>query len=897
MWRKLTLPLVMVLVVACGGSGSDDDGTGADTGTGGSGGTGGLGGIGGIGGSGGAGGTGGSGGTGGTGGNPPAEVRIKRTEHSIPHIIAKDAFDLGRGVGFAQAEDNFCLLAAMWTNLAGEGAKYKGRDLGPGKININLFNRYINETAGIEEIMELPPPQGPNPELLQLLDGYIAGYNDYLNHHGAANLPDAGCRGAAHVRPITRIDVARRLYELVGKGGRDLVWSGMVVAAPPSASSVPKLPTSVPLFGRVPVYSDIADAINSGLAQLSAGSSAASTSSSNSSSASSIALIPELAQAFAERVRDGGSNAIALGSDATDNGSGLLLGNPHWTWDGFDRFWQMHVRIPGRMNVSGMGFIGQPLVMIGHNEHIAWSHTVSAARRLAVAELKLVPGNPTQYVVDGEVHDMDFKDITIEVQESNGSITTRSHRFYSTIYGPIVIDALGVPAFPWTQATAFAMIDMNTGSARIANQFWETNQANSVDEYYAAAAKYSGNPWATSTVADSQGNALWTDVGTVPNISNEHAALCNTPLGHALWNTLAVAVLNGSVSSCDVPTDETSAAPKTMPAALQPVIKRKDYVVNSNESHWLTNAYEPLEGYSRVFGPERSARAVRTRMGHRLILERLEGVTDPNKKTFNRQDLQNLLFSNRNMFYELWRDDLVSYCRASGQMPLTPDGSGPPQFIDVTEACDVLENWGGTHTLDDPGAVLFTRLTQLAYADLDFLINYIGVSANPMFRTPFNVMDPVNTPSGLNPAYLPIYNALGDTVKQMQDAGIPLDATLRDYQRSGYGKSQVPLHGGDGPRGLFNHMNTSWRGDHISAGGGGPSFLQAVQFFKDGSCPDTRTLLLGSQRSQHAWNRADEQQIKYSKGEWVKPPFCDSDLDAAPLESTTVLKDGTVVVN
>lgn len=814
------------------------------------------------------------------------EVSIRRTEHSIPHIIAKDAYDLGRGVGFAQAEDNFCLLAAMWTNLAGEGAKYAGRDLGAGRANINLFNSYINETADLESILNSPPPLGPRPEILELLDGYLEGYNTYLAHHGVDNLPDAGCRGGAHVRPISRIDVARRLYQLLGLGGRDLVWSGMVTAAPPSLTSVPRVPNSVPLFGRVPVYSDVADAVNAALDEVTGGPGAA----------SGIAHIPALMQAFSDRVRNGGSNAIALGGDATDNESGLLLGNPHWGWDGFDRFWQMHVQIPGRFNVSGMGFIGQPLVMIGHNEHIAWSHTVSAARRMAIAELTLVPGNPTQYVVDGQVHDMEATEISIEVLEEDGSIGTRSHTFYSTMYGPIVTTALGIPLMPWTQATAFAMIDMNTGSARIANQFWETNQAGSVDEYYASAARWVGNPWATSTVADSQGNALWTDVGTVPNISNEHAARCNTALGHALWNTLAVAVINGADSSCDVPTSPDSVAPKTMPADLQPVIKRRDYVVNSNESHWLTNVHEPLTGYSRVFGPENSARSTRTRLGHRLILDRLEGVTDPDKTTFSRQDIQDLLFSDRNMFYELWADDLVSYCRASGQMPVTPDGSGFPEFIDVSEACDVLDNWGGTHTLDDPGAVLFTRLTELAFADLDFLISYVGISANPMWKIPFDINDPVNTPAGLNPAYLPIYNALGDTVKQMRDAGIPLDATLRNYQLSEYGTSRTPLHGGEGTRGLFNAMGTRWRGDHIGAGGGGPSFVQAVQFFKDGRCPDARTLLLGSQRSQHAWDRADEQQIKYSQGIWVDPPFCEDELKAATLESVTTLKNGRVEV-
>ncbi len=814
------------------------------------------------------------------------EVTIYRTEHSIANIVAADIYGLGQGVGYAQAEDNFCLLAAMWTNLAGEGARYEGRYLGRGRVDVNLFNAYQNATAGIEEILNLPPPQGPTQEILDLLDGYIAGYNTYLGEYGVDGLPDADCRGAAHVRPIARIDVARRLYELIGKGGRDLVWRGMLGASPPSVTSAPRLPAEAPLAGRIPVYSDLADAVNAVLDDLGV-----------EPQTVDAAQLLALGQAFAARIESGGSNAVGLGGEATDNGSGLLLGNPHWGWDGFDRFWQMHVQIPGTpVHTSGMGFIGQPLIMIGHNEHVAWSHTVSAARRLALSQLTLVPGSPTQYLVDGQVLDMEATEISIEVLEEDGTLGTRSHTFYSTIYGPVTTSILGIELLPWTQATAFAMIDMNTGSARIANQFWESNQAGSVDELYAVHAKWVGNPWATTTVADSAGNALWTDVGTVPNISNAHAAQCNTAVGHALWNTFAVAVLNGALSACDVPTAPDSVAPKTMPAALQPVQKRSDYVANSNESHWLTNAREPLTGYSRVFGPENSQRAMRTRIGHRMLLERLDGLDDSGKTTFSRQELQDLLFSNRNMLGELWVDDLVRYCEASGgQMPATPNAEGPPQLVDVSEACAVLANWGRSNRLDDPGAVLFYRFAKLSLAELDFTTSYAGLPGQPMWLTPFRLDDPVNTPSGLNPAYLPAYTALADAVLDFAAAGIPLDATLRDYSRSEYGQAQTPLHGGEGTLGLFNAMRQAWRGDHIGVGRSGPSFVQVTQFFADGSCPDDRTLLLGSQRSEHAWDRADEQQRKYSEGLWVDPPFCDEELAAAPKESVTRIRDGQVL--
>lgn len=807
----------------------------------------------------------------------PMSATIERTEHAIPHITADDYAGLGYGVGYAQAEDNFCLLAAIWTRLEGRAALHRGRDLGKGMVDSDLFWGWINETVDFEALMAAPPPHGPTQDTIDIVDGYIAGYNTYLAEHGADGIPDPSCRGGAHIRPIDRVDLARRMYDLIGLGGRDLVWRGMVAATPPSLTTLPNPPVrpseQAASTDLAPAATDPAKAMFAPAAN----------------EAISAEQLAQLGREWAERVENGGSNGVALGAEATDNGSGLLLANPHWTWDGQQRFWQMHTRIPGTVDVSGMGFIGQPLVMIGHNEHVAWTHTVSAARRLALAELTLVPGSPTRYVVDGVVHDMEQVPVTVRVREDDGTITERTKVFYSSMYGPVTTIINGLEVLPWTQATAFSMIDMNTGSVRIANQFVETHRAASAEELYDVHARYVGNPWATTTVADDQGNTLWTDVGTVPNISNEHAAACNTALGHALWNTFAVAVLRGSLSACDVPTSPDSAAPKTMPADLQPVQRRADYVANSNDSHWLTNAYEPLEGYSRVFGPERSQRSMRTRLGHRLILDRLEGLDGAGKTTFDRQDLQDLLFGNRNLLADLWADDLADACERAGSFP-----NSAGQQVDVRAACPVIRGWGGTNGLDDPGAVLWYRFSKLSQVELEWTLSYIGLPSTPLWRQPFLVTDPVDTPSGLNPGYGLAYRALADAVQDLQKGGIPLDATMRTHQRSRYGTSKAPLHGGEGVLGLFNALNVGWAGDHIAAGGGGPSFLQTTQFSTDGGCPDSRTLLNGSQRSQHAWDRADEQQLKYSAGVWVDPPFCEDELAAAPKESVTVLEDGVV---
>src|SRR5690606_25817858 len=95
-----------------------------------------------------------------------------------------------------------------------------------------------------------------------------------------------------------------------------------------------------------------------------------------------------------------GSNAYGLGKEVTRSGYGMLLGNPHYPWDGQNRFYRMHLTIPGELNVVGAGLIASATVGIGHTEHIAWTHTVSTARRYGVFELTLDPADPTNYMYE-----------------------------------------------------------------------------------------------------------------------------------------------------------------------------------------------------------------------------------------------------------------------------------------------------------------------------------------------------------------------------------------------------------------------------------------------------------------------------------------------------------------
>jgi acyl-homoserine-lactone acylase len=82
-----------------------------------------------------------------------------------------------------------------------------------------------------------------------------------------------------------------------------------------------------------------------------------------------------------------GSNAWAFGKEVTANGSGMLLGNPHFPWSGPNRFYQLHLTIPGQIDVMGAGIGTYPMVSIGFNKDVAWSHTVSTGKRFTLYEL------------------------------------------------------------------------------------------------------------------------------------------------------------------------------------------------------------------------------------------------------------------------------------------------------------------------------------------------------------------------------------------------------------------------------------------------------------------------------------------------------------------------------
>lgn len=574
-----------------------------------------------------------------------------------------------------------------------------------------------------------------------------------------------------------------------------------------------------------------------------------------------------------------GSNAIAFGNEATDSGRGLLLGNPHFPWHGSERFHQAHLQIPGVLDVTGVSLFGVPLVLIGYNKDLAWSHTVSSAWRFTPYQLTLVPGMPTSYVVDGVPEAMTPHALSVEALQSDGSLATVERTLYTTRWGPVFTSVPGLPLFPWLPAQAYALADANAANFRYVNHFLETNRATSTRELLQVLERNQGIPWVNTIAADRVGEAFYADISVTPNVPDDMALRCAGALGTATAQLLGLPILDGSRSACAWQIDDDAVQAGTIGPSNMPHLFRADYVTNSNDSYWLSNPQEPLEGYARIIGDERIERRMRmrTRLGLVMVQEHLASGS------FSRQQMQDLLFNDRQHAAELWLDELIPFCQLT---PVLLGSAGP---VVTGEACDVLAAWDRSDRLDSPGAVLFRRFAQnlfITSVPSGSSANYLGFA--DAWNTPFDVNDPVHTPRGLNVANPHVEEALANAISDLQAADLPLDATLRTTQFEARGDESIPIHGGPGEMGVFNAITAPW-----VAGTGypdivhGSSFIQVVNF-DDDDCPNARTILTYSQSANPASPHYADQTRLYSDSGWVPARFCESEIAGHVTETLTL---------
>ena len=342
-------------------------------------------------------------------------------------------------------------------------------------------------------------------------------------------------------------------------------------------------------------------------------------------------------------------------------------------------------------------------------------------------------------------------------------------------------------------------------------------------------------------------------------------------------------VLDGSSPFYGWITDPSTPVAGTVPYSAAPQITRSDYVFNANSSHWLSNADEPLEGYSIVYGPEQTIRSPRTRMNAKLLTEvSATGVSGADGK-FSLTELKNVVTGERGLLSELLKAEVEARC--TGKTNITIGESS----VDISAACTVITNWDGLYTNESIGAHVYRELmTQFKSAS-----STESVLESDLFETPFDLENPLTTPSGLKARADdatddtdPILVALANAVTNLNAYGFALDAKLGDLQFHQKNADRISIPGGNSVDGVYNINaaamipNLGYMVVH------GASWVMALEFTEDGPVADA-WLTYGQSHDPESEHFSDQTNL-FSEGTWRPVVFTDEAINDDLKSSLTL---------
>jgi penicillin amidase len=199
-----------------------------------------------------------------------------------------------------------------------------------------------------------------------------------------------------------------------------------------------------------------------------------------------------------------GSNNWVVSGVHTQSGKPLLANDPHLDHSVPSVWYMIHLKAPG-LNVIGVSLPGLPLVIIGHNEKIAWGMTNTGPDVQDLYVENFDSGAPNRYLHNGAWVDAEVRDEVIKVRGKP------DHRFTVKVtrHGPIVSHHCGRDlALRWTALEPHALSALFNGSSRLGlAQNWA--------QFTAALRDYTG-PMQNFVYADVDGNIGYYAAAWVP---------------------------------------------------------------------------------------------------------------------------------------------------------------------------------------------------------------------------------------------------------------------------------------------------------------------------------------------------------------------------------------------
>ena len=340
--------------------------------------------------------------------NMKAAVTVYRDAFAIPHVYAQNEEDLYRAVGYVMAQDRLWQMDLMRRATTGRLAEIFGDDL----IETDLLMRALRMTEKSKKILAKI-----DKEIIKFAEAFADGVNQYIERNKDKLPPEFSILGYVPEKWELFHSV-----NLVGFMAWDLTfaWGAEIllhnIAQKVNTAKFKEMTPNITLQ-ETPVFPNFSLPLN----------------------ASALEFKTPLLSAALKLEELGlgvfcGSNNWAISGEKSTTGKPILANDMHLGLFTPGIWYQMHQVVEDRLNVTGVVLPGQPFIVVGHNDHIAWGMTNVMVDDLDFYLEKVNPENPFLYKFNGQWKDM--KVINEKIKTRDGKIIEKELRF--THRGPVI---------------------------------------------------------------------------------------------------------------------------------------------------------------------------------------------------------------------------------------------------------------------------------------------------------------------------------------------------------------------------------------------------------------------------------------------------------------------------
>jgi penicillin amidase len=447
-------------------------------------------------------------------------VMIDRDHWGRPWIRAKSVDDLVTAQGYVMAQDRLWQMDLLRRAAAGDLAEIFGE--------VALSFDEENRTLGMRQAAERAAANSPL-DIRNLLDSYARGVNQYLDQHGS-RLPVEFALLRYQPRPWTPADtylISLYMYKTLTSTWKEklnrqwvsqkvgperarqmfvslspldhFIVGGLVL--PRSEASMTRPPLAPPELFHFP-WNEVNQSSNAPpdarpfIAQ---------------EWDSARAMLAQFEEESSQII---GSNNFVVSGARTASGKPLLANDTHLQLSVPALWYVVHLTAPG-WNVAGFALPGAPLVIIGHNDRVAWGFTNSNADVQDLYAETFDSARSSQYRANGKWLTASVRSEIIHVRGKRD----RAIAVVSTRHGPIVYRDSNSPS-----AVRYALRWTALEPGGLDFGFPLLGQAQNWDEFLAATQRIAG-PGQNTMYADVDGNIGFTIPAHIPIRANGNGSL------------------------------------------------------------------------------------------------------------------------------------------------------------------------------------------------------------------------------------------------------------------------------------------------------------------------------------------------------------------------------------